>query len=122
MNPYIPLLLLFAFAALVGGGLLTLSHLLGPKKRGTEKDLPYECGVTPVGGTRKPFPVKFYLPAMLFILFDIEVVFLYPWAVLFREFLDAGLGIFLFVEMALFLGVLIIGLVYIYGSRALEWE
>lgn len=122
MNPYVPLLILFAFAILVGGGLLALSHLLGPRKRGTEKDLPYECGVTPVGDARKPFPVKFYLPAMLFILFDIEVVFLYPWAVLFREFLDAGLGIFLFVEMALFLGVLIIGLVYIYGSRALEWE
>lgn len=122
MNPYIPLFLLFAFAGLVGGGLLVLSHLLGPRKRTAEKELPYECGVTPVGGTRERFPVKFYLPAMLFIVFDIEAVFLYPWAVLFREFLDAGFGMFLFVEMALFLGVLVVGLIYIYRSRALEWE
>lgn len=122
MNPYVPILLLFAFAAVIGGGLLLVSHLLSPGRRRPEKALPYECGINPVGSPREPFPVKFYLVAMLFILFDIEVVFLYPWAVLFREFAEQGLGVFLFVEMAVFLGILIVGLVYLYGRKAIDWE
>lgn len=122
MNPYIPLLLLFLLSALLVGGLLGLSHLLGPRKRSTEKELPYECGIDPIGSARERFSVKFYLVAMLFILFDIEVVFLYPWAILFKESVQAGGGLSLFIEMAVFLGVLFIGLIYIYGRKALEWK
>jgi NADH-quinone oxidoreductase subunit A len=122
MNPYLSLLLLFAFAATIAGLFLVLPRLLSPRKMTSEKALPYECGIDPVGSTRERFSVKFYLVAMLFILFDIEVVFLYPWAILFKEFVHAGWGLFLFIEMAVFLGILIIGLVYIYGRRAIEWE
>ena len=82
----------------------------------------YECGLDPIGSARERFPVKFYLVAMLFILFDVEVVFLYPWAVLFKEFVRSGSGIFVFTEMLIFLGILVAGLLYIYGQRALDWE
>ena len=122
MNPYIPLLLLFAFATLIAGGFLGLSHLLGPKKQSAEKSLPYECGIDPVGEPRERFSVKFYLVAMLFILFDVEVVFLYPWAVLFKDFVREGAGVFVLVEMSIFLGILVVGLLYIYGRRAIDWS
>lgn len=122
MNPYLSLLMLFAFGALTAGGLLVLSHLLGPRRKTPTKGLTYECGIDPVEEPRRHFSVKFYLVAMVFIVFDIEVVFLYPWAVLFKEFVREGQGLFLFIEMAIFLGILVIGLVYLYGRRALEWE
>jgi NADH-quinone oxidoreductase subunit A len=122
LNPYIPLLMLFGFAALLGGIILALSHLLGPHKMTPEKGLSYECGVNPLGSTRERFSVKFYLVAMLFILFDVEVVFLYPWAVLYRNYVKAGLGPFVFIEMLIFLGILAVGLAYVYGKRALKWE
>lgn len=122
MDPYLPLVFLFLFAAMIGGGFLLLAHWLGPARRNPEKEGTYECGIDPVGSPRGRFSVKFYLVAMLFILFDVEVVFLYPWAILFKEFVRMGAGPFLFAEMAVFLGILVIGLVYIYGSRALEWE
>ncbi len=122
MNPYVSLLLLFAFGATVSGGFILLSHFLGPRKPNRVKGLPYECGIDQVDEPRRPVSVKFYLVAMLFIVFDVEVVFLYPWAILFKEFLRSGQGAFVAVEMALFLGVLIIGLLYVYGRRALEWE
>ncbi len=122
MNPYISLLILFGLIGLMGGAILILSHLIGVRKSSPEKELNYECGINSVGAPRQRFSVKFYLVAMLFILFDVEVVFLYPWAVLFREFAQAGAGLFLFIEMAIFLGILILGLVYVYGRRAIEWE
>ncbi len=121
MDPYLSILILFLFAAIVTGGLMFLSQLLNPKKKGTDKT-PYESGIQPVGNPRTRFAVKFYLPAMLFILFDVEVVFLYPWAVIFRDFVRSGLGAFIFVEMVIFLGVLVVGLLYIYGRRALDWD
>ena len=121
MNPYLSILLLFVFAALVTGGLMLLSHALNPVKHGTDKT-PYESGLQSVGQPRSRFSVKFYLPAMLFILFDVEVVFLYPWAVLFKEFVRSGLGVFIFVEMLIFLAILVVGLLYIYGRQALEWD
>jgi len=122
MNAYIPLLMLFAFAGLLGGIILALSHLLSPKKDTQEKLQTYECGFDPIGDSRHRFSVKFYLVAMLFILFDIEVVFLYPWAVLFKEFAQAGQGVFLMAEMAVFLGILVIGLIYVYARKALDWK
>ncbi len=122
MNEYLPLLMIFVFGALVTGGFIAVSHLIGPRKVLPEKSLAYECGVTAPGDARHRFSVKFYLVAMLFILFDVEVVFLYPWAVLFRESVQSGLGIFFLVEMFIFLGVLIAGLVYVYGHKAIEWK
>lgn len=114
--------MLFAFAALIGGVILVLSHLLSPTKVSPEKMKTYECGFDPIGSPRHPFSVKFYLVAMLFILFDVEVVFLYPWAVLYKEYVQAGQGLFIFIEMAIFLGILAVGLVYIYGRKALDWR
>jgi NADH-quinone oxidoreductase subunit A len=123
MNPYIPLLMLFVFGAVFTGGFLLISQLLSPRRKrkaSADKDLSYECGVNTVGSTRERFSVKFYLVAMLFILFDIEVVFLYPWAVLFRELLAQGP--FLFFEMLAFLAIMAVGLIYVYGTRAIKWD
>lgn len=122
MNPYISLLMLFAVAGLMGGTILVLSHLLGPRKKGVEKGMSYECGINSGKGSRERLSVKFYLVAMLFILFDVEVVFLYPWAVLYRDFIRAGSGLFVLIEMLVFLGILVVGLLYIYGRKALRWE
>ena len=122
MDTYIPILFLFAIGIALSGGFVILSYFVGVKKPTREKMIPYECGLDPVGAPRQRFSVKFYLVAMLFILFDIEVVFLYPWARLFREFKAAGLGFFLFGEMAVFLGVLSLGLVYVWKRGALEWD
>ena len=122
MSSYLPLLFLFAFATLLSGAFLGLSHLLGPRKKSVTKSMSYECGFDPSGTARERFSVKFYLVAMLFILFDVEVVFLYPWAVLFRDFVKSGAGMFVFGEMILFLGILLVGLVYVYGRKAIDWE
>lgn len=122
MSPYFPLLVLFSIGLLLSGGFVVLSYFIGVKKPTREKMIPYECGLDPVGTPRQRFSVKFYLIAMLFILFDIEVVFLYPWALVFREFKAAGMGPFIFGEMVVFLGVLALGLVYVWKRGALEWE
>lgn len=114
--------MLFAFGGLLSGGFLLLSHFLGPKKVTPEKGSTYECGLSPTSTPRHRVAVKFYLVAMIFILFDVEVVFLYPWAVLFRDFIRQGVGAILFFEMVAFLGILTAGLVYIYNRQALHWE
>src|ERR1700712_2310815 len=90
IGDYIPLLILMIVAVLLAAVLVGLSWILGPKKPSAAKLAPYECGVTPVGSARERFPVKFYLIAMLFILFDIETVFLYPWAVTFTKIAHAA--------------------------------
>ena len=119
MAVYFPLLILFVIGVALSGGFVLLSHFIGKKKSTPEKMMPYECGVDPVGSSRERFSVKFYLVAMLFILFDIEVVFLYPWARLFNEFKAAGLGALMFGEMVVFLSVLGLGLVYVWKRGAL---
>lgn len=119
---YFSLLVLFAIGLALSGGFVVLSYFVGKKNPTPEKMGPYECGLDPIGSPRHRFSVKFYLVAMLFILFDIEVVFLYPWARLFRYFKEAGLGTLIFTEMVVFLGVLGLGLVYVIKRRALEWE
>src|SRR5262245_7184014 len=103
----------------VGFAVFTLvaSHLLGRRVYDPAKLMPYECGVTPVGNARERFHTRFYLVAMLFIIFDIETVFLYPWAIVFRE-----LRIFGLIEMGIFVAILLIGFVYIWGKGALEWD
>ena len=105
-------------ALVIGGGLLVgLSAVLGPKKYDAEKLSVYECGVEPVGSPRERFPIKFYVVGMLFILFDIEVVFLYPWATIFKS-----MGLFGIVEMVVFILLLLIGFIYVWRKGALEWE
>ncbi|MBI4523866.1 MAG: NADH-quinone oxidoreductase subunit A [Deltaproteobacteria bacterium] len=116
-HPYFPVLILFLFAGIVVVSLLLLAEKIGPKKTNPAKEEPFESGNPPRGDARIRFPVKFYLVAMLFLIFDIEVVFLYPWAILFRR-----LGIFGLVEMGIFLLILMIGFVYVWRKGALEWD
>ncbi len=118
----ISILVLFALAAAVALGIVLISALLGSGRKSTEKLLPYECGLDPIGSPRRRFSVKFFLVAILFIVFDVEVVFLYPWAVVFREFKAAGEGALAFTVAAVFLGILLLGLVYAWGRGALDWE
>lgn len=123
LQDYVPVAILFLASLAVAVGGIFLSSLLGPrsKRPAPEKLLPYESGMLPVGPARRRFAIKFYLIAVLFILFDIEVVFMYPWAVVFRELL-ASAGIIAFIEMLVFVGVLLIGLFYLWKKGALEWE
>ena len=119
---YLPLLILMVVAILLAGVLVGLSWILGPKKPSAAKLAPYECGVTPVGSARERFPVKFYLIAMLFIIFDIETVFLYPWAVTFTQWHSDALQLFSFFEMIVFIVILFVGYIYVWKKGAFEWE
>jgi NADH-quinone oxidoreductase subunit A len=113
---YFPVLLQALIAMAVAAGMLGASYLLGKKVRNRVKDMPYECGITPVGNARERFSVKFYLVGMLFIVFDIEAIFLYPWAVVYRE-----LKMFAFVEMLVFVILILAGFFYIWKKGALDW-
>ena len=113
---YFPVLVQILLAAATAAGLLTAGLLLGKRSNSTAKDSPYESGVTPVGNARERFSVKFYLVAMLFILFDIEAVFLYPWAVVYRE-----LKIYGFIEMLLFMVLVLGGFWFVWKKGALDW-
>ena len=117
MREYLPVLLFIAVAIAFAGGTIGLSSVIVPRRRNAVKNAPYECGVEPVGDARARFNIKFYLVAVLFILFDIEAVFLYPWAVTFRQ-----LGLYGLIEMVLFIVILFVGYVYLLKKRALEWE
>jgi NADH-quinone oxidoreductase subunit A len=114
---YFPLLFQVVLAMLIAGGLILTSALIGRRVSNRIKDMPYECGITPVGSTHDRFSVKYYLVAMLFILFDIETVFLYPWAVVYRE-----LRLFAFFEMLLFVVLIMSGFFYIWKKGALAWS
>ncbi len=113
---YLPLLIHIVVVSAVAGGMVVLSWFVGQHKRNRAKMSPYECGMTPVGDVRNRFSVKFYLVAMLFILFDVEAVFLYPWAVLLRE-----LKMFGFWEMLIYVAVILVGFFYIWKKGALDW-
>ena len=113
---YLPILLLVLLAAGFALTLLFLSSVLGPRRPSKDKLSTYECGIDPVGSARERFSVKFYLVAMLFIIFDIEIVFLYPWAVVLHN-----LKLFGLVEMVFFLGILLVGLLYVWKKGGLEW-
>jgi NADH-quinone oxidoreductase subunit A len=117
LREYTPLLLMIGLAVVSAIAMIALSHLLQPRRPTDVKGMPYESGMTPLGGTRDRFSVKFYLVAMLFIVFDIEVVFMIPWAVAFRD-----LGLFGLVEMLLFVLILLVGYIYVWKRGALEWE
>ena len=113
---YFPVLLQAIIAMVVAAGMLGASYILGKKVRNRVKDLPYECGIVPTGSARERFSVKFYLVGMLFILFDIEAIFLYPWAVVYRE-----LRMFAFLEMLIFIVLILSGFFYIWKKGALDW-
>jgi NADH-quinone oxidoreductase subunit A len=110
-------MLLILVALAFGLGSVVFSSLIGQKKYSKVKMAPYECGCEPIGTARERFPIKFYIIAMLFILFDIEAVFLYPWAVLYKK-----LGLFGLVEMGVFIVILFVGYIYVWKKGALEWE
>ena len=117
MREYIPILLFVVVAIGFAAVTIGASTLLSPKRVSRMKMEPYECGVEPIGNARMRFKIHFYLVAVLFILFDIEIVFLYPWAVTFRQ-----LGLFGLVEMAIFILILFVGYLYLLQKRALDWE
>src|SRR5215470_9022824 len=113
MKEYIPILIVFIFVAGFAVTNIVLSHLVGKRKNTRAKLMPYECGMDPVGSAHQRFSVKFYLIAMLFILFDIEAVFLLPWAVVFKTMSRVASGrSFIFFEMMIFIAVLLVGYVY----------
>lgn len=114
---YFPILLQAGVAVVLAAALVLLSYLIGKRVRNKVKDLPYECGITPTGSARERFSVRFYLVGMLFILFDIEAIFLYPWAVIYRE-----LKLFAFVEMLIFIVLILAGYFYIWKKGALDWS
>ncbi len=117
VEQYLPALVTFCFAGGLVATMVGLGRLLGPTRTTAHKGDAFECGNPSSGTARERFPVKFYLTAILFIVFDVEVVFLYPWAVLFRQ-----LGWFGFVEMLIFVAVLAIALLYVWRKGALEWD
>src|SRR6266480_1110191 len=120
---YLPILLMFAVAAGFAITFIVLSQLVGQRKRTRTKLMPYECGKDPVGSARERFSVKFYLIAMIFILFDIEVIFLVPWAVVFKTLAGPAYGLrnLVYSEMMLFLVLLLAGYVYIVKKGAFDW-
>jgi NADH-quinone oxidoreductase subunit A len=117
LERYLPVLLHGIIVAGIGAAMVALSSLIGRHVTNPAKLTPYESGMRPVGTTRDPINVKFYLVAMLFILFDVEAVFLYPWAVIFRE-----LKMFGFIEMLLYMLIIFAGFFYIWKKGALDWS
>jgi NADH-quinone oxidoreductase subunit A len=113
---YLPVVILAAVGAVFAVASVVVSRAFQPKRPTTAKMLPYECGIVPEQTTRQRFPVKFYVIAMLFIVFDIEVIFLFPWAVTFRQ-----LGLFGLTEMAIFIGLVFVAYVYVWKKGGLEW-
>jgi NADH-quinone oxidoreductase subunit A len=114
---YLPLLMHMIVVALLAAGMVLLSSLLGKHRPSRVKLMPYECGIVPTGDARQRFSVKFYLVAMLFILFDVEAVFLYPWAVIYRE-----LRLFGFWEMLVYIGIVLVGFWYVWKKGVIDWS
>ncbi len=114
---YMAIAMLIIVATLIAAIAIVLGELLGPKKKSKVKEEPYESGIVPIGPGTRRMPVRFYLIAVLFILFDIEVIFFLPWAVVFRQLGLFGLG-----EMAVFIAILLVGYIYAWKKGALEWE
>jgi NADH-quinone oxidoreductase subunit A len=117
MEGFLPVLIMLALGVGFAGGSVLLSQFVGPSKPTAEKSAPYECGMPPVGDARERQSVKFYLVAMIFLLFDIEVAFLYPWAVAFRD-----LGVPGFWQLVTFFGLLVTGYIYVWRKGAFDWS
>lgn len=121
LKDYLPILLMFIVAAGFAVSNILLSQLIGQRKSTRTKLMPYECGKDPVGSARERFSVKFYLIGMIFILFDIEVIFLVPWAVVFKTLVAEGLGTLAYTEMMLFVVLLLVGYIYVVRKGAFDW-
>jgi len=122
LQAYVPFLILLGLAALNAAGFVVISHLVTRRRPTAAKDAPYESGMPPLGSAHERFSVKFYLVAMLFIIFDVETVFLIPWGAI---FLGTGEGPgtgFLLAEMLVFLGILAVGYIYLWKRGALQWD
>jgi len=121
MREYFPILMIFIFVLGFAVTNLALSHFIGRRINIRAKLIPYECGMDPVGSAHQRFSVKFYLVAMLFILFDIEAIFLVPWAVVFKSLAQVSKA-FAFWEMMIFVGVLLVGYIYVWKKGLFEWN
>lgn len=117
LQEYLPIVVLLVLATGLAGLVVLIGHWFGPRRPTPRKEMPYESGMRPIGPGTRRMPVRFYLVAVLFILFDIEVVFFLPWAVVYKK-----LGIFGLVEMLIFILILLVGYVYAWKKGALEWE
>ncbi len=117
LENYLPIVILMLLVAGFAAFTILLSSFLGPKRKTRTKLNPYECGLDPIGTARSRYSIKFYVIAMIFIIFDIEALFLYPWAVIYRK-----LGVFGLVEMGIFVLILLLGFIYIWKKGALEWD
>jgi NADH-quinone oxidoreductase subunit A len=117
---YLPVLILLAVGLGLGSLIVVLSFLLGPKIKNKIKDQPFECGVPILGDTKQRFSVRFYLVAILFLLFDVEAIFFFPFALIYKEYLS--INTFILIEMGFFVGILLIGYFYVLRKGALEWE
>ena len=117
LENYLPVLIFLIIGLAVGGVMITLGFILSPHKPDKEKLSPYECGFEAFGDARMKFDVRYYLVAILFIIFDLEIAFLFPWAIVLKD-----IGMFGYVAMLIFLGILVIGFIYEWKKGALEWE
>lgn len=122
LSQYVAIAILLVLITAVAVLAISLGAIFGPKRETKRKSMPYESGMVPIGKGTRRMPVRFYLIAVLFILFDIEVIFFLPWAVSFRNFIDMDKGTFIFVEMLVFIVILLIGYVYAWKKGAFEWE
>ncbi len=117
ITPYIPVAILFLVSTILAVVVILIGVIFGPRRSNPRKSQPYESGMVPFGQAQRRFPVHFYLIAVLFILFDVEIIFFFPWAVMFK-----ALGLFGFIEMIIFIAILLVGYVYVWKKGALEWE
>ncbi len=117
LTGYFPVVLFILIAAAFAIVTLVLSYLVQPHLANAEKNSPYECGSEPISDARTPFPVRYYIIAMLFVIFDVEIIFLYPWAVAFDK-----IGLFGLIEMVIFIALFLAGYVYAWKKGALEWD
>lgn len=121
-SEYLPVLVMLLIGLTVGAALIGLNALIGARDKLhiKEKFDTYECGVPPVGNARQPFSVRYYVVGIMFLLFDVEVIFLYPWAITYKKFLSQGA--FILIEMLTFMAILLVGYVYILRKKGLEWD
>ena len=117
LTNYFPVVLFILIALIFAIGTLVLSYVVQPRVASAEKSSPYECGSEPISDARMPFPVRYYIIAMLFVIFDVEIIFLYPWAVAFDK-----IGLFGLIEMVIFISLFLAGYVYAWKKGALEWD
>lgn len=123
LHAYLPLLIHLVVAAVLAGALIGISTFIGWRRPSKAKNAPYECGVEPTGDAREPFSVKFYLVAMVFILFDVEAIFLYPWAYIFKDLAqNVATRWFGFIEMMFYVAILLVGYIYLWKKGALDWH